>query len=148
MTLAAVIALSNSCSLAENHRHRIAQLVFVQHFDELFVCLLNPVSIVAVNGVDQTVCSPVVLAPSTLNSVLASRHPHGETQVLVFNGLHFATDLHNGSDLSPSFSLQIIVVCSTIRTRLNPANQAIPSLGGNQTNDNQYALTLVKLPLV
>ena len=73
MTLAAIIAPSNPCFLAENHHHRIAHLVFVQHFDELFVCLLNPAWIVAANGVDRTVCSPVVLALSTLNSVLASR---------------------------------------------------------------------------
>ena len=55
ITLAAVTALSKSCLLAENHHHRIAHLVLVQHFDEFFVCLLNPVSVFAVNGVDQTV---------------------------------------------------------------------------------------------
>ena len=31
--------------------------------------------------------------------------PHGETQVLVFNGLHFATDLHNGNDHFAMFQL-------------------------------------------
>ena len=79
MTSAAVTALSKSCLLTENQHRRIAHLVLVRHFDEFFVCLLNPVSVVAVSGVDQTVHSPEILSPSRLNLVLASRAPHGET---------------------------------------------------------------------
>ena len=105
MTFAVVTALSKSCLLAENHHHCIAHLVLIQHFDEFFVCLLNPVSVIAVNGADQTVYSPVVLAPSRLNPVLASRAPHSETQVLVLNDLHFATDLRNGSHHLDKFQL-------------------------------------------
>ena len=96
MTLAAVTALSKSCLSVENQHRRIAHLVLVWHFDEFFVCLLNPVSVIAVSGVDQTVRSPEILSPSRLNPVLASRAPHGETHVLVLNGLHIATDCCNG----------------------------------------------------
>ena len=85
--------------------HRIAHLVLVRHFDEYFVCLLNPVSVIAVNGVDWTVNSPIVLSPSKPNLVLASRAPHGETQVLVLNGLHFATDRCNGRHHFAKFQL-------------------------------------------
>ena len=60
MTLAAVTALSKSCLLVENQQRRITHLVLVRHLDEFFVCLLNPVSVIAVSGVDQTVHSPQI----------------------------------------------------------------------------------------
>ena len=78
-TLAAVTASSKSCLLVENQHRRIAHLAFVRHFDEFFVGFLNPVSVIAVSGVDQIVHSPEILSPSRLNLVLASRAPHGET---------------------------------------------------------------------
>ena len=105
MTLAAIIAPSNPCFLAENHHHRIAHLVFVQHFDELFVCLLNPVWIVAANGVDRTVCSPVVLAPSTLNSVLASRRRMAKLKFLYSTVSILRPISIMVVTISPSFSL-------------------------------------------
>ena len=102
MTLAAVTALSMSCLLVENQHRRIAHLVLVRHFDEFFVCLLNPVSVVAVSGVDQTVHSPEILSPSRLNPVLASRQ--AKLKFLRPNFVMVVT-------ISPSFSLKRIVVC-------------------------------------
>ena len=102
MTLAAVTALSMSCLLVENQHRRIAHLVLVRHLDEFFVCLLNPVSVVAVSGVDQTVHSPEILSPSRLNPVLASRQ--AKLKFLRPNFVMVVT-------ISPSFSLKRIVVC-------------------------------------
>ena len=85
MTLAAVTALSMSCLLVENQHRRITHLVLVRHLDEFFVCLLNPVSVVAVSGVDQ-----------------ASRQ--AKLKFLRPNLVMVVT-------ISPSFSLKRIVVC-------------------------------------
>ena len=134
MTLAAVTALSKSCIVAEKQHHRIAHLVLVRHFDEFFLCLLNPVSVIAVNGVDQTVHSPVILSPSRLNLVLAFRSPHGEKQVLVLNSLHFATDRCNGRHHFVKFQLveNRGLSCGIKLDHQNPriglANQALPKI--------------------
>ena len=152
MTLAAVTALSKSCLLVENQHLRIAHLVLVRHLDAFFVCLLNPVSVIAVNGVDRTVCSPEALSPSRLNLVLASRAPHGETQVLVLNGLHFATDRCNGRHHFAKFQLveNRGLFCGIKLDHQNPrrrlANQALPNLSAGQTHGNQYATSCFALP--
>ena len=92
MTSAAVTALSTSWLSVDNHHQRIAHLVFVKHFKEFFVCLLNSVSVIAVNGVDRTVYSPVVLTPWSLNLVLASRAPRGEIRILALHCLNSEPD--------------------------------------------------------
>ena len=155
MTSAAVTTLSKFCLLIENQHRRIAHLVLVRHFDEFFVCLLNPVSVVAVGGVDQTVHSPEMLSPSRLNLVLASRAPHGETQVLVLNGHHFATDRRNGRhhfaklqlEESRGLSCSIKLAHQTIKNpRVRLANQTLLNFGESQTRGNQCATSCFAWP--
>ena len=60
--------------------------------------------------------------------------PHVETQVLVFNGLHFATDLHNGSDHFAKFQLVdnrglSCALRSTIRIPLQSCQPSAPKSG-------------------
>ena len=143
MTLAAVTALSMSCFLVENQHRRIAHLVLVRHFDDFFICLLNPVSVIAVSGVDQTVHSPELLSPSRLNPVLASRQ--AKLKFLRPNFVMVVT-------ISSSFSLKRIVVClaassSTIKIPASvlPTKRS-PNHGGRQTHGNQYATSCFTLP--
>ena len=139
-----------------SRRHRIKHVLLIGrkpasphrtsrpgHLDEFFVCLLNPVSVVAVSGVDQTVHSPEILSPSRLNPVLASRQ--AKLKFLRPNFVMVVT-------ISPSFSLKRIVVClaascSTIKI---PAS-VLPTkrsqiMVGNQTHGNQYATSCFALP--
>ena len=80
----------------KTEHNSIAHFV-LDFFNELFFCILDPISIVTVDNVDQTVRTLLVVSPEGADLTLSSDVPHGETQVLLLT-------------TSPSFSLQRIVV--------------------------------------
>ena len=73
--------------VGENQEEGIAELVLVQHALQLLTGLDNTVPIVAVNHEDDTLGVLEVVAPQRTDLVLTTDIPHGELNVLVFDGL-------------------------------------------------------------
>jgi hypothetical protein len=71
--------------VGENQEKCIAQLVFVQHPLQLFTCLDNTISIVAVDDEDDALRVLEVVSPQRPDLILPTDVPHCELNVLVFD---------------------------------------------------------------
>ena len=111
--------LATACLLVgEDQKHRITHLVFVQHLVQLLARILNAISVVAVNDIDQAVRALVVVAPQRANLVLATHIPNREGQVLVPQ--HAISNTQRLSAANGSMSPCCCTPgCSTVST-LNP----------------------------
>lgn len=73
--------------VGEDQEESVAELVLVQHALQLLTGLDNTIPIVAVDHEDDTLGVLEVVAPQRTNLVLTTDIPHGELNVLVFDGL-------------------------------------------------------------
>lgn len=74
--------------VGENKEQSIAELILVQHALQLLTGLDNTVAIVAIHHEDNTLGVLEVVAPQRTDLVLTTDIPHGELNVLVFDGLN------------------------------------------------------------
>mmetsp|Transcript_10590 Transcript_10590/g.22069 ORF Transcript_10590/g.22069 Transcript_10590/m.22069 type:complete len:254 (-) Transcript_10590:9-770(-) len=133
--------------VGKNQQHCITHLVLIQHLSEFLPGILNAITVIAVNDIDQSVGALVVVAPQRANLVLASHVPHGEGQVLVLHSLHVETNSWNSSH---NFTqLQLVqdgrLTCG-IQTHhqdshLLLADHALPYLGESKTHCVPLRLT-------
>ena len=72
--------------VSENQEESIPELILVQHALQLLAGFDDTVPIVAVNHEDDTLGVLEVVAPQRTDLVLTTDIPHGELDVLVFDG--------------------------------------------------------------
>mmetsp|Transcript_55855 Transcript_55855/g.150446 ORF Transcript_55855/g.150446 Transcript_55855/m.150446 type:complete len:208 (+) Transcript_55855:106-729(+) len=82
--------------VGEDQHHCIPHLVLVQHLAQLLTGVLDAVTVVAVNHIDQAVGALVVVAPQRPDLVLAAHVPDREAQVLVLHRLDVEADGRDG----------------------------------------------------
>ncbi len=73
--------------VCEDQEKSISELVLVQHTLQLLACFHNTVTIIAVNHEDDALGVLKVMPPQRSDFVLSTHIPHGELNVLVFDGL-------------------------------------------------------------
>merc|ERR1719271_2026173 len=78
--------------VGEDEEHRVAHLLLVQHLRELLACVLDAVTVVAIDDEDEALRVLVVVAPQGADLVLAPHVPDGEADVLVLHCLHVEAD--------------------------------------------------------
>eukprot|EP00435_Cladocopium_sp_Y103_P048707 s1291_g14.t1 len=125
--------------VGKDQQHGITHFIFVQHLGEFLSCVLDTIAVVAVNNVDQSIGTLIVMAPERPDLVLASHVPHGKGQVLVLHCLDVETD---GWDCSDDLTqLQLVqnggLTRSVQTDHQNPhlllSNQPLPYLGKGET---------------
>merc|ERR1740123_300646 len=84
--------------VSKNEECCFAHFVFIQHLGQLLTCILNTITVVAVDHVDEAICSLIIVPPERTNLVLATDVPHCETQVFVFYRLDIEADGWDGGD--------------------------------------------------
>eukprot|EP00438_Fugacium_kawagutii_P017659 Skav201276 [mRNA] locus=scaffold2058:154559:155204:- [translate_table: standard] len=84
--------------VGQNQQHSILHLLLLQHLVQLFIGILDSVTVRTVHHVDQTICALKVVAPKSADLVLASHIPHVELDVLVLNSLNIESNCRNGGD--------------------------------------------------
>merc|ERR1712216_544378 len=74
--------------LVRKHKdHGIAHLILLQDLCEFFACILDTVTVIAINYKDQALSICVIVPPQLTDLVLAADIPDIEVNVLVLNGL-------------------------------------------------------------
>ena len=84
--------------VGKDEKDSILKLFLGEHLVELFTVLLNSVSIVGVDDVDETLSVGVVVSPEKSDLVLTTDIPHVEGDVLVLDGLDVEADGGDGVD--------------------------------------------------
>jgi len=74
--------------VCEDQKKSIPQLVLIKHTLQLLTSFHNTVTIIAVNHEDDALGVLEVMPPQRSDLVLTSHVPHGELNVLVFDGLN------------------------------------------------------------
>mmetsp|Transcript_6955 Transcript_6955/g.19728 ORF Transcript_6955/g.19728 Transcript_6955/m.19728 type:complete len:217 (-) Transcript_6955:40-690(-) len=82
--------------VGEDKHHGISHLILIQHLVQLLTGVLDAVTVVAVNHIDQAVGALVVVAPQRPDLVLAAHVPDREAQVLVLHRLDVEADGRDG----------------------------------------------------
>lgn len=77
--------------VGENKEESVAEFIFIQHALQLFPSLDNTVPVVAVHNENDTLSVLEVMSPEGTDLVLTTDIPHGELNVLVFDGLDVET---------------------------------------------------------
>ena len=65
------MSLASVLLVCKDQQHRVAHLILIQHFVEFLSGVLNPIPVVAVDDIDETVGALVVVAPQGADLVLA-----------------------------------------------------------------------------
>lgn len=73
--------------VGKDQEQSIPQFIFVEHSLEFLAGFADTLSVVGIDDEDDTLGVLEVMAPEWTNLVLSSDIPHGEGDVLVFNGL-------------------------------------------------------------
>ena len=63
--------LASVLLVCKDQQHRVAHLILIQHFVEFLSGVLNPIPVVAVDDIDETVGALIVVAPQGADLVLA-----------------------------------------------------------------------------
>ena len=82
-----MVAYGQILLVREDKEERISQLVLVQHPLELLTRFDNTIAIIAINDEDDALGVLEVMPPQRSDLVLTADVPHGELDVLVFDGL-------------------------------------------------------------
>ncbi len=81
-----VAAYGQILLVGKDEKESVSQLVLVQHALKLLTCLNDTITIVAVNNEDDALSILEVMPPEWSDLVLTADVPHGELDVLVFDG--------------------------------------------------------------
>merc|ERR1712032_1663260 len=84
--------------IRKDEYHRVPHLIFIQHLCELFTCILDTITVVAVDHKDEPLCASVVVSPQWADLVLAADIPYSEADVLVLDSLHIETYRRDSCD--------------------------------------------------
>jgi hypothetical protein len=74
--------------VGKHKKESVPELVFVEHALQFLASLDHTVAIIAVNDKDDALCVLEVVSPQRSDLVLSTDIPHGELDVLVFDGLN------------------------------------------------------------
>merc|ERR1719379_2614195 len=91
--------------VGKDEKHGVAHLLFVEHLGELLPCVLDAVSVVAIDDKNKALRVLIVVAPERADLVLAADVPDGEADVLVLNGLDVEADRGDRSHHLPELQL-------------------------------------------
>ena len=78
--------------VGEDKKDGVAKLFLGEHLVELLTVLLDSLSIVGVNDVDEALCVGVVMSPEKSDLILTTDIPHIERDVLVLDSLDVEAD--------------------------------------------------------
>merc|ERR1719265_962096 len=70
----------------------ISHFILFEHLLQFFSGIFNPLSVIAVHHINQTIGALVVVTPQTADFILTSHVPHCEADVLVLDSFHIEPD--------------------------------------------------------
>merc|ERR1719162_1913372 len=124
----------------KHQSNSISHFMLVQHLVQFFPCIFNPLSVIAVHNIYQSIGALVVVPPQRTDFRLTTHVPHCEADVLVLDGLHIEA---NCRDCCHRFTQLELVkdgrFSSSIQTYHENAHvgfprKAVPECGEHQTH--------------
>ena len=91
--------------VSEYKQHGVTKFLLSEHLVELLAILLNSLSIVRVDDIDETLGVSVVVSPKKSDLVLTADIPHVEGDVFVLDSLDVEADCGDGHSGDLSYSL-------------------------------------------
>ena len=118
--------------VGEDEEHGVAKLFLSKHLVEFLAVLLNSLSIIGVNDIDEALGVGVVMSPEKSDLVLTTDIPHVERDVLVLDRLDVEADGGDGVDdlteleLVEDGRLACSIEANHENTHLTSADHALP----------------------